>query len=159
MKNINFLRILNKKEAERIIERIKKHFGIKELKEVVESYGFLINRNGKVFLVSKDIDKVDLSKLKINSIGLYFCNISNGIRLSIEGTQLIGNKAKKGVVDLNKDEMKEWMLGKDIKTSRGYKESVILKYNDDFLGCGQVKNEKILNFVPKNRRIKEEVFV
>jgi len=30
----------------------------------------------------------------------------------------------------------------------------LIKYNDDFLGCGKSTGNKILNYVPKARRVK-----
>ena len=159
MKNIGPLKILSKKEAERIIESIKDRFGINELKELTENYGFLISNNNRVYLISKDISNIDISKLNMNSIGMYFCDINEDVILSIEGTQLIGNKATKNIIELDEEQMKEWLLGRDIEISENHEGSVILKYKEDFLGCGQIKENKILNFVAKNRRIKEEVFV
>ena len=159
MKNIGPLEILNKKEFERIIESIKDRFGINELKELTENYGFLISNNNRVYIVSRDISNIDISKLNMNSIGMYFCDINEDVILSIEGTQLIGNKATKNIIELDEEQMKEWLLGRDIEISENHEGSVILKYKEDFLGCGQIKENKILNFVAKNRRIKEEVFV
>ena len=47
--------------------------------------------------------KLDLSKFRINSFGLYFGKIENsGIRLSIPGTQLIGKSADKNIIEIDK---------------------------------------------------------
>jgi len=35
---------------------------------------------------------------------------------------------------------------------------VIIKFKDDFLGTGKASEQKITNFIPKNRRLKEKVF-
>ena len=34
---------------------------------------------------------------------------------------------------------------------------VVLKYKDDFIGCGKVKNGKVWNYVPKDRRQEKDI--
>ena len=77
MENLKFL---NKKESKRILEKIKEQFGIKKLDF---NYEMLMNKDGKVFLISKNINKIDLSKLRINELGLYVARFDKELRLSI----------------------------------------------------------------------------
>jgi len=143
------LRILNKKDIKRILNKLKEQFEA----EIDLDYAFLKNKDDKIFLVSKDLVKIDLSKLRIDRVGLYFCKIEkNGIRLSIEGSQLIGDKAKKNVVKLDKEQMKEWFSGEDIDIRGNFDGFVIIKYEDDFLGSGRYSNNIVYNYVPKSRR-------
>ena len=145
------LKILNKKEINNILELIKKQWNC----DFKPDYAFLQNEKGKVFIVNKDIARVDFNKIRINSIGLYFAAIRNNeIRLSIEGSQIIGPNAKKNVVELNEKETREWLKGYDINKAIKGEGFVIIKHNDDYLGTGKVKEDKIFNFVPKNRRLK-----
>lgn len=144
-------KILNKKESLRLLERIKEQFGVKELKL---DYGFIQNKD-KIYLISKDINKINYKELRINDIGLYFCSIEkNGIRLSIEGSQLIGNKATKNVVEIFDEELKYWFNGENLvrKNLSGF---VLIKNKNDFLGCGYAKEGMIINYIPKERRVKE----
>ncbi len=144
------LKILNKKQIKLILKKLEAQFGFKDTLDFV----FLQNREGKIFLINKDIAKVDLSKLRINSIGLYFGKIEQDeLRLSIEGSQLIGKKAKKNIVELNSQQLKQWLKGEDIENNK-HQDFVIIRHNKDFLGTGKAKQDKILNFVPKARRIK-----
>jgi NOL1/NOP2/fmu family ribosome biogenesis protein len=118
-------------------------------------YGFLKSSKNKIFIINKDISKLDLSKLRIDSLGLYFGQLTGkGIRLSIEGAQIIGPCAKKNVLELDKKQTEDWFRGYDLDIKLGYEGFVILKYNNDFLGSGKSTKEKILNFVPKIRRTK-----
>lgn len=142
------LKILNKKEIKQILYSMEKQFGAK----VKLDYGFLKKYN-KIFLINKDISKIDLSKLRINSLGLYFCEIFDGIRLSIEGSQIIGPKATKNVVEINEEQAKKWLKGEELEIEGDYSGFVILKHNNDFLGNGKYKDGKILNYVAKERRI------
>ena len=145
------LKILNSREIKEIYKLIEKHWGAK----VELGYGFLKNNKNRVFIISKDIAKIDISKLRLNSVGMYFCEIdSRGIRLSIEGTQIIGPKAAKNVVELNEEETKKWFKGEDIeKECKNCSGFIILKNKNDFLGNGKYANGRILSYVAKTRRI------
>ena len=145
------LKILNRKKIKEITSVIKKQWGADFGSELV----FLMNDKGKIFLVNKEVFDLPLEKLKINSIGLYFGELKNNdLRLSIEGSQMIGIKAKKNVVELNNKQAMQWLKGQDIEIKGNYHGFVILKHNNDFLGTGKYKPGKVLNFVPKARRFK-----
>ena len=148
MENLKFL---NKKEIGRILNKIKEQFGIKKLDF---DYGILQNKQGKIFLISKDINKIDLSKLRINELGLYIARLDKGLRLTIEGSQLFGRNATKNVYEVNGEEANSWLQGNEIDCSKEFNGFVIVKYKDNYLGSGKCKNNKILNFIPKERRIK-----
>lgn len=142
------LKILNKKKIKQILAMLEKQWGFKD--EL--NYAFLETAKGKIYISNKEIFNLDLSELKINSIGLYFAEIRSGIRLSIEGSQIIGPKATKNVVELTEKETKQWMKGIDIEKKTDTEGFVILKHKNDFLGSGKATEDKILNFVPKTRR-------
>lgn len=146
------LKILNNKEIKEIFDLITKQWGAK----IKLDYGFLRNQKNRIFLISKEISRIDISKLRINSIGMYFCEIDKrGIRLSIEGSQLIGPKATKNVVELNEEETKKWFKGEDLdKECKDCNGFVILKNKNDFFGTGKYINGRILNYVGKSRRVK-----
>ena len=144
------LKILNKKEIKNIFSLIEKQFGCKTNLD----YVFLINKKNKIYVVNKEVFDFDLTKLKINSLGLYFAQLKdNEIRFSIEGSQIIGPKAKKNVVELNEKEARNWLKGFDLDKKTKNNGFVIIKHKNDFLGCGKQVKEKILNYVPKNRRL------
>ncbi len=144
------LKILNKKEIKKFLAMIEKQWGFKDELD----YAFLESEKGKIYIANKEIFGLDLSKVKVNSYGLYFAEIRNGIRLSIEGSQAIGPKATKNVVELNDKEAKEWMSGIDIDKKVDAEGFIILKHGSDFLGTGKITADgRILNFVPKTRRI------
>jgi NOL1/NOP2/fmu family ribosome biogenesis protein len=150
------LDILNKKKVKEILKLIKKQWDADFNADLV----FLMNEKGKIFLVNKEVFNLPLDKYKVNSIGLYFGELRNNeLRLSIDGSQMIGDKAKKNIIELNKRQAMHWLKGQDIKTNKEYDGFVILKHENDFLGTGKYKNEKILNFVPKARRFKYDLEV
>ena len=144
------IKILNNKEIKETLNLIEKQWDAK----LKLDYAFLKTEKDKIYLVNKDISKVDLGKLRINSIGLYFAEAKdNNVRLSIEGSQIIGPKAKKNILELNEKEVKEWMRGNDLEMEGDFSGFLIIKYNNDYLGCGKLRNGKLLNFIGKARRI------
>lgn len=143
--------MLNKKGSERVLGKIKEQFGIKNLDF---DYGILQNKKGKIFLISKDIDKIDLRKLRINELGLYIARFDKELRLTIEGSQIFGKHANKNIYEINEEQAKLWLNGNDINCDKIFNGFVIIKYDNDFLGSGKWKDNKILNYIPKERRIK-----
>jgi NOL1/NOP2/fmu family ribosome biogenesis protein len=147
MKNIS---VLNRKDKKRFLELLKKQFDFKEKMD----YSFLTNNKNKIFIINKDIANIELNNIRINSMGLYIAEMSNNeVRLSIEGSQIIGPKSGKNIIELTKEQAREWIKGKDIEISSEKNKFVILKHDDDYLGTGKATKEKILNFIPKARRL------
>jgi len=144
------LKILNSKEIKEILKLIERQWNSK----LKFDYVFLKNNRNRVFIINKDIQKIELEKLRINSIGMYFCETRNNeIRLSIEGSQIVGPKATKNILEINDSQVKQWFNGQDLEINGNYDGFVIIKHNNDFLGSGKYKNNKILNYVSKSRRI------
>jgi len=145
------LRILNSKEKKYITQLIKKQF---DCDYSFSDYELFMNQKNKLFILSKMIAYANLDDLRINSLGLYFGEINrNELRLSIEGAQLIGKIAKKNILELNDEQAKSWMSGKDLEINTQLNGFVIIKNKDDFLGCGRIINKRLLNYVPKERRV------
>ena len=147
---IKNLKVLNKKQVKHLLQKIYDQWGAEiDLKE----YGVLVNHKSKFFITNKEIFDIDLSKLRINSLGLYIGELEHGIRLSIEGSQLIGPYAKKNIIEVDSRQRQDWLKGEDINIKGHYKGFVIIKHCQDYLGSGKFKDDKILNFVPKTRRL------
>ena len=150
------IKILKSKEKKIIINIIKKQWKCNFNTDLT----FLINNKNRIYLINNEFAKIDLTNIKINHLGLYFGEFypkTNEIRLSVEGSQLIGPIAEKNTIELNKEETRCWLKGTDIKTDTDKKPNthkfVILKNSNDFLGCGRTESTKITNFMPKTRRI------
>src|SRR3989344_4473447 len=108
MQKIN---ILNTREIKKIRELTTEDYGYFP----EEDYAYLQSEKGKIYLVNKYVGRIDLKKLRIDKLGLYFAEIKDdNVRLSKEGAQLLGklaekNKKKlKNVVELDKEEMKKY---------------------------------------------------
>jgi NOL1/NOP2/fmu family ribosome biogenesis protein len=147
------LEILSGKKIREIHQMLKHRFGFDRRLD----YNFSKSGKGRIWVYSKEVDKIRLKDLNVEAIGLYFCfREMNGLRLSIEGAQLIGKYAKKNVIELDEEQVQRWIRGFDLdveeKLENGY---VILKFGKDIIGCGKYKNGKLLNIVRKGRRIKK----
>lgn len=158
------LKILNSKEIKEILNLINQQWDYNEKLD----YAFLRNetlkqkrfenpvfKKNKIIIANKEIFNLDFSKLRINSLGLEFAAIekSGEIRLSIEGSQIIGKKAKKNIAELDEQEIKQWLKGEDVEKQLDAKGFQLIKYKNYFCGTGKYKENKLLNFVPKERRL------
>jgi len=151
---MNWLKILNRNEKKALEKELEKQFGIK-------SVPGLILRKGeeKLFLYSGGLSWKQLKKLEnlvpVERVGIYFARwVEGGVRLSIEGAQILKNQIKKNIFSLKPKEAEEWMMGRELPIKTGKKGFLIMKYKDEFLGTGKASAEKIGNYIPKSRRLK-----
>lgn len=150
------IKILNKKEKQEITNKLNEQFGIERIPGIIIKTG-----KEKLFLFSGNFDKEQIKKLEriafVEKVGIYFAKfIDEKIKLSIEGTQILKNQIKKNILEINKEQVEQWMKGQELQIVTGKKGFLIIKYKDDFLGCGKASENKIGNFIPKNRRLKEK---
>ena len=85
---------------------------------------------------------------------LYIRIEKNGIRLSIEGSQMIGDKSTKNVLELNDTQIKEWVKGEVVRVDQEINGFVIIKNKDYYYGSGLIKEHLLLNYFPKPRRLR-----
>lgn len=150
------LTILNTREVKKIKELLQKEFAY----SLKVDHAYLRNEKGKVFLVNKDIARIDLKKLIIDKVGLYFAEIKGDqVRLSKEGAQLLAREAQenkqqlKNIVDLNENEVKTYFSGENLEKDLGPENRlVLLRCKEDVLGCARYKAGKIINFLSKTYR-------
>jgi len=147
---------LQNKEVKKILELINKQWNAQL--DWVKDYAFLLSTKDNLYIINREVDNIDFTKLNINAIGLYFAELKNGeIRLSIEGSQLVGPFATKNVVEISDDEIKLWFKGNDLNKECDCSGFVLLTNKDIFVGCGRYSQGIIYNFVPKARRLIEIV--
>lgn len=152
--NMRDLRFLNHKELKELLKRIKDNWGA-ELND--DDFAFLMNGKNRFFIVSRDIEKLELPRLRINNVGIYFGELTDRgeLRLTIEGSAIVGGKASRNIFDISKEQARAWFRGEDLDIEKDENAFVIVRHGNDFLGCGKLVNGKILNYVPKARRIPE----
>lgn len=146
MKKIEFL---SGKEMKLILAFLKEHFGVNEKFDL----GWYLSKE-RLFCISRDIELINLKDFNVNAAGLYFGEWKNDeLRLSIDGSQMIGSFASKNIVELSDEELLAWLRGEDLDKKVENQGLVLILHGNDFVGCGKVKEGKILNFVPKIRRL------
>jgi NOL1/NOP2/fmu family ribosome biogenesis protein len=144
------LKILNSKQLKLIKQIVKKQFDC----DYAFDYMVMQNPDQKIYLMNKEYKNIDDSKLKINSLGMYFGQVKNGeLRLTIEGSQILGQLAKKNVIEINDGLLKLWIRGHDIEVDNPENGFFIVKHKNDYIGSGKLKQGVLLNFISKIRRI------
>lgn len=151
-------RFLNSKERKLLLQSLRSSFGVDDLPDGV----YIQNAKDKVFLLNRDIDRVDFEKLFIDSAGLYIGTWQvDGFRLSTEGAQLFASRVVHDIVDLDDVQRSLWLKGEDLvwpleDTGR----FVIVRHGMDVLGSGRVRAPRqgeqecvLLNYTPKARRL------
>ena len=154
---MTFLKILNKKEKAEIEKKLKEQFGVDSIPGIIAQRG-----EERLFLFSGNFSEGDIKHLEkfafIERIGIYFAKIiGNDLRLSIEGYQILKNQITKNIFSLDSQQTEDWMKGRDLQIKTGKRNFLIMKNGSDFLGTGKASEEKIGNFIPKNRRLKERM--
>jgi len=155
---MNFLKILSAQEKMVIESQLSEQFGIESIPGLIVKMG-----EERLFLFSGDLSEDEIKKLAasvpIERLGIYFAKIMSGedaIKPSIEGSQVLSAQIKKNVFELkNEQEVEDWMKGQDLQIKTEKKGFLVIKYKEDFLGCGKASAEKIGNFIPKSRRLKQ----
>jgi NOL1/NOP2/fmu family ribosome biogenesis protein len=144
---------LKSKEAKDILNLIDRQWGgTLDL----EGHALFQNRKDNLYLASRDVGRVDLARLRVTAIGCYIGEYKHGeLRPSIEGSQLIGPTATRNVADLDAAETQAWMRGEDIPKEGSWNGFVIVRHGRNYLGSGKCKDGKLLNYVPKTRRLAE----
>jgi NOL1/NOP2/fmu family ribosome biogenesis protein len=151
------LKILSNSEKQRIEKRLNENYGIEKIPGMIVQIG-----KERLFIFQgafneKQIKKIE-SLIPIERVGVYFAKIvDKDIKLSIEGVQILKSQIKKNIFQLNDEQTQEWMLGRDLEIQTGKKGFIIIKNKEDFLGSGKASAEKLGNFIPKSRRLRERI--
>ncbi|MDO8528597.1 MAG: hypothetical protein Q7S06_01745 [Nanoarchaeota archaeon] len=153
---MTFIKILSKNEKREIERKLNKQFGVKEIPGMLIKFG-----NDRIFFFSGKLKENEIriieSEVPIERIGVYFARIMNDFpKLSIEATQILKEQISKNIFELNQQQSKEWMSGRDLNIQTEQKGFLVMKYKDEVLGCGKASENKISNFIPKMRRLKNK---
>jgi len=151
---MTYLQILNKVQKQEIEKKLKKQFGISEIP------GMLVKRGAeRIFLFQGDFTDKQVKQLEhtvpIERVGIYFAKEQNNqVRLSIDAIHLFKDQITKNIFELNDEQAQEFMQGNELNISTKNQGFIILKYKENLLGTGKASENKITNFIPKNRRLK-----
>jgi NOL1/NOP2/fmu family ribosome biogenesis protein len=152
------LEILKAKKKNRILTLLKQQFGIENVKGQIIARG-----EERLFLYQGTLSEQEIKELEntlpVERVGIYFAKYmpnENKVRLSVDGADLFKDQITKNIFELDDEQANQWLYGNEIQVKTNLNDFVIIKHKDDFLGTGKASAEKITNFVPKNRRLKEK---
>ena len=149
--------ILNSKDRKLILKSLNMQFGIEELPKDLVYFCYM--KRERVQVVNRAIFEMEnIEKVRINALGMYFGTImKDGFRPSLEALHMLKDQITKYVYEVDEATRNKWIEGQDLEIDNPEWEHyyVVIKHNNDFLGIGKVKNQVILNYVPKSRKIKE----
>ncbi|MDI3474607.1 MAG: hypothetical protein PWQ79_378 [Thermococcaceae archaeon] len=126
---------------------------------LIENYGYAPDL---IYLIRGNHQKVYARKPCQLDVGrndgwLYFGRIeSDGIRLTIEGSFLVGPKATKNVIELDDERARRYLAGESIEVDENLYGWFIMKWRSYYLGSAKAKDGRLLNYVPKERRLRVE---
>jgi NOL1/NOP2/fmu family ribosome biogenesis protein len=148
--------ILKKSEINQIVDSLSIAYDFDC--NFLKSYYFLIKGRQKVYITNINLKEIDIDR--INSTGIYFGTIHDDdrIRLSVEGTTFI--KPKKNFIEINKETLKSYLAAEnlfldEVKTINNDETYpfLIVKYETENLGCVSLKENILLNYVSKSRKL------
>jgi NOL1/NOP2/fmu family ribosome biogenesis protein len=154
------LKIFNKKEKTQFEHQLNEQFGIEQVNGTLLQFG-----PERIFLFQGNLNNRQLQELEelvpIERIGVYLAKVVPGegkIRLSIEGTHILKPQITKNIFELPENLVDNWMKGQDLQLALNHNEFLVMKYKDDLLGTGKSSQlgNKISNFIPKTRRLREK---
>ncbi|MBR9700800.1 hypothetical protein GOV11_02960 [Candidatus Woesearchaeota archaeon] len=150
------MKVLNSKERKRVRQDLEAQYGFSGDLD----YGMLLKeKKQKISLITKKIDEITLDGVRVDTLGMYFAAYFNGkLRLSIEGSQMIGDSCSKNVVDISKKQMQGWIQGEKLEAEEfdnlpDEGSFVIIRHEKDYIGCGKVSQGAVTNYIPKSRYV------
>lgn len=146
-------RLLSQEELENVNNYLVKAFSIEDVKGIFLSTG---TQKIRYYSGSTSLDKIkDLNKtINIQGIGLYtLATYKERVRIANDGVHLFKDKIKKNIIDFDENQIKKWMHGDDfdMKFPKGH---YIIMHDGDIISSAVSKGDILVNFVPKERRIK-----
>lgn len=147
------MKIIYSSEKKKILEQLEKQYSIVKLPYLLLRFGKEKIRIFSGSLSSQELNILD-KNLRIEAAGLYFVKQQeDGLRLSLDSLSLFKEQITKNILEINDEQARQWFRGEDllINADKAFK---VLENRQDFIGCGKSTGERIANFMPKERRVK-----
>lgn len=162
------LEFVFKSEKKKILDKLS-YYGIEEL-----PYLLIVSGKEKVRGYSGSLSNKELMDLHqaigTQVIGLYLFHDyhendnGGGLRLSFDAISALKNQITKNILELNDKQAEEFLKGRDVtltndeikeledkSETKGFK---ILKNQGEFIGTGKLVEGRIVNYMPKERRLR-----
>jgi len=146
------LQILKASEKKKIEEKLNQQYGISKLPYLLIKTGA-----GKIKAYSGSLSREELQTLareiNIDSIGITLLKEEKEFILTYDAVSLLKSQINKNIIEVNKQQAKDWLKGKDLHLDKDLKGIKVLKYQSFLLGAGKISEGRIAN---KERKIKEK---
>ena len=154
----------NRKEKKAFFEKIKESYGFNDklTEELINNQYFSIGKD-KMRRFSGNLDLKNFiginKQLNVQNIGIYFATTEQGfLRLSFDFLTIYGKHATKNIIVLDEEQREAWIEGYEIKLTEEQNKKIsgnciiVQDLKGDILGSGFLKNEMLLNYLPKEIR-------
>ena len=149
------LDIYDSKRRKRLLEQLNERFGITEIPKLLFETG---KERIRAFNGDLTIDELyGLSRItNIEFLGSYLfrADEERSVRLSFDACLLFANQITKNIIDISDEQLKIWMRGENLPFVI-QKGMYIVRHGKDFFGCTTSDGEKLINYVPKERRLRK----
>jgi NOL1/NOP2/fmu family ribosome biogenesis protein len=143
------IHFLNAKEKKKILELLEVQFGITKFSDF-----HIIQDIEQLYVFTGEIAGINLENLRLSQIGMCIGKITkeNRIIFTIQGAQFFGPHANKNIIELSKEDARNYLKGEDIKKDLQDK-IYLIKFDREYIGCSKVRNGIIRNNVEQARQI------
>jgi len=148
------LKFIKSSEKKRIVRELEEQFGIEKLPYLLIETGKQKIRGFSGTMTKEEIRELgEIANVEI--IGIYLIKKERKLRLSLDGSIILKDQISKNVVEIDNEQLELWLRGKnlDIKKENGVY-VIRTQEKHDLLGCGISDGKKLINHVPKERRIR-----
>ena len=148
------MKFLASRDKKKLLEQLQKQFGIDELPFLLLETG---NEKIRGFSGSMSRDEIyALSEMaNIELLGLYlFKEEHGGLRVGFDGSMVLRGMATKNFIEIESEDVEKWLNGMNLGIKRPNGIYIIKSKEGDYLGCAASDGTQLINFVPKERRIR-----
>jgi NOL1/NOP2/fmu family ribosome biogenesis protein len=150
-----------KNDKEKLIKNLD-YYGIKKLNYLLTKSGKEKIRGYTGSLTTDEIVKIN-NEIGIELLGLYLFHDYHGdLRLSFDAISALKDQITKNIIELDNKQAEEFLKGNDIALTKDEQEKFkdeslgfkIMKNNNEFIGTGKLTKDRVVNYMPKERRLR-----
>jgi NOL1/NOP2/fmu family ribosome biogenesis protein len=150
------------KSEKKDILKLLEHYGITELPYLLVASGKEKIRGYSGILSTDELIAID-EAVGIELIGAYFFHYyKDNLRLAPDAIHLLKDKITKNIIEISEEQARDWFRGQDILLKKENQEKFklesktfkIIKFKGDLIGSGKLTEDRIVNYTPKERRLR-----
>lgn len=150
-------------DKERLLKKLE-YYGIKKLPYLLTKSGKEKIRGYTGSLTTNEITKLN-EEVTIELLGLYlFHDYHDNMRLSFDAISALKDQITKNILEISNEQAEEFLKGRDVLLTKEDQEKFtktneslgfkIISNNKEFIGTGKLTADRIVNYMPKERRLR-----